>query len=804
MSQTNTSTFFTNDSSGAANSVDYIQDAFPDISDTPSSQVGFSSTTSNNPLNGLYGNDDFPRYGPKTLWVKDIVLLQDRSLWIQGKPTYQIIWNEPFPSAQGYVFGDVTLVKNSDQTYVSIKQDLDGCGVSGVFARCMFLMLGNTSSSGNTSGNVFLDGSSNGVTVNWGSLASANPAFNSMYAATVHNTSNETYNIHDFRLVAAYPGNGVQAIFNFQGVVVYSENSSLTIDQFPGITYNNKTQSKTVNGVTIPLPSFGNSLGGKITLWKNSNAGYSMSIISPGYLQSIAQGSSGTNILNLTAGTGQSFSSSWGVITAGSGGASNYVGIIQSISTDALTVYPTLPFGISFNIYPYFKSGPSLTPNPSLTVLSFTFGSTEILRQGYSGTYLDPLQRFAVWSPVNVGQTLTNTKWALGFSGSFLQVEGYFTDAKLEWYGITIAYLNGTMCVNGLPAFNFGAVGVTGFYTSSVLTNAAPGWNSFCFYPGPTMQNMVLNRIHLYQRNNDMSASFGLLATMDTLQAFTNYTHNATTICPGLFKRTFSDQLQLNGPWSRLVSSIYAGGVAYAGSTTTCTASFNYYGNHFSVIGSNGSGSSANISLDSGSNLGSTAINQVQLASSLTFHSVSLAILGGTFLISAIDFFRINGEMKNLQTFAYPGLGASYQSAIPQDVCARWYGAQGGLTYSTGATNLLLTTMDYDRWGIYNSSSGMIKVPLPGKYQVNVNLGVNVVAGGVLHVLRIQRNGVNSDVNFMLTPTNLQANNRISAIYNLNAGDLISFTTNLSGNSGTIPDATVTYANMSIARLPYG
>ena len=223
---------FTNDSGAAAGPIAYVQDAFQDVTDTPSTNAGWSSTVSNNPLNNLYGNDDFPRYGPKTLWIKDLVPVTNKQFWINGEPTWTIIWNEPFPSAQGYVFGNVQLIKQSGQTYVKIKTLGGGFGVGGVFARCMFLTLGNTS--GSATGTVSVDGLANSTTVDWSTLAGTNPANTQMYIATAHAPANETYNIHDFRLTPNQSG----GVFTVSGVVVYSENSSLTIDQFPGTTYN--------------------------------------------------------------------------------------------------------------------------------------------------------------------------------------------------------------------------------------------------------------------------------------------------------------------------------------------------------------------------------------------------------------------------------------------------------------------------------------------------------------------------------------------------------------------------------------
>ena len=102
--------------------------------------------------------------------------------------------------------------------------------------------------------------------------------------------------------------------------------------------------------------------------------GYSLITTPVSTVSSIAQGLSGTNILNVTTGQGASFGAGYGIITYSNAGSSGYVGIIQSISTDALVVSPTLPFGVSSSIYRYFEAGQSLSINASLTILSYQLG----------------------------------------------------------------------------------------------------------------------------------------------------------------------------------------------------------------------------------------------------------------------------------------------------------------------------------------------------------------------------------------------------------------------------------------------
>lgn len=681
----NSVTLFGSDPPTGANS--FVQEAFSDITDMPSNNTGWSSTVSSNPMNNLYANDDSPRFGPKTLWIKDLVLEPNRINWINGKPTYRIIWNEPFPSAQGYVFGNVQLVRRGDQTFVRLKNVGDGAGVGGVFARCMFMMVGYgsqgltiASTAANATGAVAVDGTSNSVTLDWSNAVGpsitngaplAMPGTVPMYFPIVADTSNEAYNIHDFRMTANQDGGA----FQIAGFVVYSENPSLTIDQFPGVTYNNKTRSTSTANTTLQLPSMGGSLGGVATIWKNAAAGYSMSVFGQTTTQSAATGSSGTNLMTVTTGQGASFSVGNGVISYF--GSTPYVGLVQSISTDTLTVFPTLTIGVSGNIYRYFQSGQSLVINGSLNILSMSFGATELAKtnmfQGYSGAniYTDPQLRYYLWGN-GIGMTTIDSTWpALSIApttGAF-QCEGNFNCAEIEWVGMSVAVLSGTMMVNGFGSYNHSSLGFTGLLKKTVFSDAGPGWNSFAFNPDANFTNVAISRINLYQRNRDVSASYGLLAKFDINQAFVPKTTNATMGGPGVFQRLYIEQLMLRGPWVRSAGTTIAGGMCYYGSTTTCTVGFNYFGTGFCVHGlSLGQGGSMNLSLDAGANQGVTSIGTIIGAGS-TFHSASLAVLGGTVCLFGIDFYRTYGEMKNLQTFV--GVTATAQ-INPIPIITKW------------------------------------------------------------------------------------------------------------------------------------
>ncbi len=690
----NSITLFGSDPPTGANS--FVQDAFSDITDTPSSNAGWSSTISSNPMNNFYGNDDAPRYGPKTLWIQDLVLEPNRNNWVNGLPTYRIIWNEPFPSSQGYVYGDIQLIRNADQVSVQIKSFGSGFGVGGVFARCMALLSGAGAAGGSGQNlSVAVDGIANGISVSYGNQNAANPNVARTYFAVPMDSANEAYNIHDFRLTPNQVPNS-----RIEGVIVYSENPSLSIDQFPGSTYNNKTRSITTKNSTFPISSVGftvltgASFGGVLTLWKNQASGYSLSTIPHPFVSSPIINQAGS-LLTVQTGTGASFNALDGLYAITSTGSTPWLGNISSISTDTLTVSPAPPTGLTGSVYRYFQAGSSYTINSSLNVLAMSFGATELSRwpifggfsnlftQGQTGLfcYTDPALRFYVWGQ-GLGLTCINGYPALSInqvSSSWFQCEGYFSAADIEWTGAAgqTLVIGGSFSVNGTNGWAVSTNGSSGIYRQSVMADAPTGWNSFSYSYGGNASGAI-SRIGLWQRSRDVSASFGILGKIDILPQYVPRTANATLVAPGTFQRVYADQLMLTGPWTRTVGVTIPGGVMYQGSGTSCALGFNYFGTNFAVHGmSLGQGASLSYSLDGSANLGATSIGSVISAGS-TFHSVSLSILGSgtTLSVWAVDFFRLYGEMKNLQTFT----GITSLPVNPIPIMTRWMPYTMGFT----------------------------------------------------------------------------------------------------------------------------
>lgn len=616
-------TLFKSDPSGATSGSNFEKDVFIDVSLAATSNSGLTDSASTNPLGVYVGNDDTPRYSAKTLWIKDMVLLPEYK-WVSNKPTYQCIFDESFYGGIAYFFGDI------DTTTNVVKGIGDGFGVTGVYRRVQFIVEPSTSAT--ATAQVVVDGS-NGSTIDFsGSIAAAG------MSSYVHAASNVTKDLHDFRLTA------IQAsTLKVLGVVVYSENSGLNLDFFPGTTYVNKTQAVTTVGGTMALPSFGSSMGGKSLLYKTSSGAYSASSLSATTIASIAQGSSGTNLMTVTTGQGASFSAGYGVVVAQ--GTSMYVGSVTSVSTDTLTVSPTLGFGITNAIYTSWKSGSTLSINASLMTLAYSIDMTQQSVFGMSAPILDPQGHYAAYGS-NVGITFAagasyRTMSFLSGSG-FFQVDGYYSAAEVEFVGYGI--LHATFSVNGTPGFGINA-GQTGPLRKTVFTDAGPGWNSFVMSPGTSMGALGISKVNLYQRNRDISVTYGMLAAFDTLQTYTERASvNATLMALGTYRRVYSDQMYLKGSWVRGQSTSFCAGVGHYGSSTNSAIRLEYYGKNFAMVGT---GQSGNLTIDGAST--SNAWGVMKSVATEGFHTITWTLLGGTSIIEAIDYSRPTSSLLNLQ-----------------------------------------------------------------------------------------------------------------------------------------------------------
>lgn len=704
-------TLFTSDVGSSSTGNAFDQDAFSDISLRADSNSGFSSTISSNPLNYSFANDDSVRYASKTLYIKDLVLVKDHALWVQGKPTYEIIWHENYPQARGYIFGNIQITRDH---YITIRQIGDGIGITGVLRKCAFLVTGDTAAT--ATAQLAVDG------VNTSTVDFSNSPFaitdslirdlgDNKYNAFVNASSNQTQDIHDYRLIS----NQVSTL-RLVGVIVYFQNAGQNVEVFNGTTYVNKNKVFTPFGATLPLPSYSGNLGGRALFYKNVQGGYTSSINAAPDLQSVATGSSGTNLLNVTTGTGASFPTGSGF--AAFFGSTGFIGSVTNQSTDTLTIAPTLPFGVSGLIYKTWDSGQSLSIGSSLLTPWKTIDVNTIL--GFSNYISDQTGSFHLWGK-GIGITTVNSIWSVFYgqnvSLGFIQVDGFFSGADVEFEGQGV--LHATFSVNGFPAFGINS-GQTGSVKKTIFTNAGPQWNSFNITYGASYSGVGINRINLYQRQLPQGISSGLLATLDTLPSFIlpAPTVNATQMCLGLFRRSYADQLGFKGGWTRFGDPSAAGGINYSGFSTNCNLNFQYYGKNFAVLGLN-AGQSMGLSIDGAAITGLT-LNKMNTVASEGFHSVALTNTSGqTAVIHAIDFTRTQGDIKNIQN--YNPVSSVMEPSADKSIGEVWvhtasgFGNTGNIRVYTILQRLLGGAISY----VQDATGDYFKINTSGLYFIN-------------------------------------------------------------------------------------
>lgn len=632
-------TLFQNNQGSGSGSADYVRDAFQDITLPATSNSGFSSTILNNPLGYLFANDDLPRYGAKQLWVKDLVLISDRSKWVFDQPTYEIMWDEVFPQVKGYAWGNITLQSTINGAQILVNTSGGGVAFSGIVRRGAFVVDGDTATAATATATI---DSASPATVDFSTLASGSAGIDIRKAITIALGSSLAgdNSIHTFALAALQ-----NSTLKVNGVIAYFENSGGNVSVDPGTTYVDKTKVTTAVGATFALPSFGSSLGGNALIFRASNGGATYSALSASSPASFASGSSGTNLVDVSTGQGASFPA--GSVVATSMGTSYYIGLVTNVSTDTLTVSPTLSFGLSAPIYQAWLNGASYAISATTMRLSQSIvfdpsanNASFIMQPQYDGD-----GKWAFFSS-NVGVTTVAGVPSARFFGAsgFFQIDGYFSALSYEVVGSGIFHAD--VYANGLSASAWNS-GQTGIVLRSAMTNAGPGWNSVVIAAGASLgATMGISRINLYQRNFDIGVSFGRLAEFDTMQAYSNRTAiNATLMALGTYRRAYADQMYFKGPWERLVGASFPGGAAYVGSTTTCSFTRQYYGEDFAILGTPGG---VTMTLD-GVGIGAS-FNLIRSAGGASLHSVVVNQVSATTIIHAFDYLRSRGDLNDLVT----------------------------------------------------------------------------------------------------------------------------------------------------------
>lgn len=648
--------FDTNGSGSAGTNSSFDQDAFNDISVAATNNAGLTSTVSTNPLNQYFANDNVPRYGVKTLWIKDLVAITDRTLWINDLPTYQVVWNEEFPAAKGYVYGTVSLNVLPNGTRVDLNRVGDGFGVGGVIRRVQWIVETQTTA---TTAQLYTDGAATSTVTLTGKTGwDGQPKFNCQN----HEAGNETYNLHDYRLQALSASS-----LQVTGCVVYYEIPGLGVDQAGGDSYLNKTQV-IANSATYSLPSLNNVRGGRTVIAKTLSGGFTTISQPITDVVSVATGSINTNLLSLTTGTGQSFPPGTAVYIPN--GATYYIGNVLSQSSDSLTMGVTLPFGVSNNIYQLFQAGHTAFPvgrtlfTESYEYVTATaFGSSNVVGVPYY--FQDPILRYRLWTQgSNIQATPGNSFFAsmgasfgleLLTSGTFFQFDGEFQALEFEFMAGQSAVLQATLVIDGLGMYNFNDnINNPGFFRKYIMTNAGPGWHQVQFTRGAGQTQILLSKVIGYKSYVPNGPSFGVLAEIRTGQTFLpQSTISATTTALGAVRRIYADSLPFTGNWVRQApGAVTSGGIAFAGTTTNCALNFSFYGSAFAING-RATGTSLGITVDGvgTSGLVNTWLN---LGASNTFHNVAISLIGASALISAVDILKPQGEIAWKNNLALP------------------------------------------------------------------------------------------------------------------------------------------------------
>lgn len=637
-------------SGSGTSSGSYVQDNFLDTSNKATNNSGLSSTALKNPLSFNLNDNDVVQYAAKTLFIKNLVLIEDRSQWVNQKPTYNIVWTEDNEAVKGYVVGDCRLRALPQGNCVEINETADLIGVTGVIRQIAWLV-NSTSQTGTA---LRYTDAVTGTNITFGSSSTAIESFGvNSFAPRLHNSTLEDANIHDFRIAA-----NQQGVLKISGVVVYTQNATSNINVNPGNTYVNKTLVTSSTATALALPTIVSKIGAITGIKKATDATVSLVTNEAPYINTSATGFINTNLVNAATGQGASFP--LGTAVAAVVGTSFYVGFVTNQSTDTLTVSPTLPFGLSNNnLYKVWSGIPTLAISSTLyslkSSLDFSTQNNFVDAQGFnvggSGLfgYSDPTRSYRMWGRnlnYSSADGVAGIQFAGATAGNFLQVDGNFSAAEFEYHGQGI--MNATLCVNGLANWSMND-GVTGSFRRTVFTNAGPGWNSINMEPGSSFGNVVLTKINLYEMASGVTV--GPLATfethMDTLTRLTG--PNATMMVLGGNQRVYADSLYLSGAWTRGTSYIFPGNVAYFGATTNCNLLFDYYGTNFAFVGATVGTAAATID---GSSI-SFNFNQWNSVPTLAWHQVSLTYTSGaTIILSAVDYLRpTTGQIRSKQNY---------------------------------------------------------------------------------------------------------------------------------------------------------
>lgn len=650
---------FTTSSTAGSASSEYDREVFQDVSLPASNNTGFTSTISTNPLNGYFADDMAPKWMAKTLWIRDLQRVEDRTLWVNGRATYKIIWNESFPGVDGYAFGAIGLQGTAESRYVTANDAGDGVGVSGVIQRVQWIV---RPKAGTATATPSLDGL-NLTAINFGGYTGLGTSFATtkpVYNAYTIDTSNASLNIHDYRLTADQ-SNTLEVV----GLVAYFNVPGDGINAFAGSGFVDKVITNP-SGTTLSYPlGVSNLLGGVDSIFVNSNGVFGITSSPTPGVGANCSGASGTNLLSVAIGSGSSFPIGTAILIPS--GVTYYLGQVVNVSGDVLTIGPTLAFGVSNICSALFNAGASFAINQTTMQQAFSFQPGVDIRYpaGNSGlpseypySFSDSANRFRAWG--STLRLLSGTSLFTGLSGStlgllfpttsdFLQFEGKFSALEFEYMVGQSALISATLSIDGMYTQGI-TIPISGptVIRRSVFANGAFGFHSVR-YGEAGSTNALLTRITAYQPKTYQGPSYGLLAEIPTGITFlTRNAQNASLMALGNVERIYAESLRCSGAsWGSSATLTAPGGRVLTTIGVGDFLEFQYFGTQFSVAGTVGTSAPATVDGVS-SAISYNAWNGSGLT--LGFHTVRITN-GSSLSIASVDFLSPVHQVRNKQNY---------------------------------------------------------------------------------------------------------------------------------------------------------
>lgn len=734
-------TFFPQQSgSTVAQSPDFVKDSFSDYSLAATNNTSLTSTVSTNPKNDFFANTDSPRFSAKTLRIKDLIVEDDSSKWVNGAKTYRIVFYDQDPNFQAYAYGNISLVKYSDtKVGLVVNSATSGVGISGVVRKAGFIC--NTSI-GTATARIYVDGafvSSNdyggqGLYTDGATVGYDFSAFEPYKQHVIDSGSIQTNNIHNYEIradvVGTAPGNPGIAALTILGVIVYCENATQNVECPPGVSYVDKSKVTTTSGNALTIPALNASLfhlGSKTSFFKTSAGPFGASLFQVPLMQSTATGLSGTNLVSTGLNQGQSYPIGTGInIQTGS---SNYIGIVTSQSTDTLTVNPTLVYGVAGGTLTklfYASSTASISATTFYKAWTWdpvrTFGQIQQggplgLTTGQGAVnvtlpiFVVPFVQHAKMFMVEpICNNVTTSQLPLvnsvagvgGWRGPF-RISGDAQALEVEMFIGTSGIVSGTFTIDGFNAYGISlASGSTTGQTTSIFklpisTEMGIGWHTLKFESNAGSTNYLVTAVNGYKYRGPSTAP-GYMSSVEQTQSFVDGISVDKNFL-GTNEIIPASQMYLKGGWGAqfragrdiLLYSSFKGyffGLGFSSNSFTDPNSVmrtEFYGNRFCIHGTLFASSSFLVSLN-GASFGAPFNTVVSTGTTDGFNIVTVTRQVGTLAISALSYGKTYNDMVNAQNFnaipsllELPGSQIKENSISVRKAQRRFYGFSVGI-----------------------------------------------------------------------------------------------------------------------------